>query len=270
MIRCKSFLIVFTFCWLAFFFLLGSFFSQGKGEKIFLDAANLSPSGQHFLGTDALGRDILTTIIEGGRISLLVGISAAFVALFLGTTVGMLAGYCGGIVDNLLMGLVDILRSIPSLLLLVFWQSLSKPSLLGVVLLIAAVSWVSTARVVRGEVLSLKEREHMYAARALGCSLPRILGKHLFPYLTGKLFALFTLEFSSAVLLETTLSFLGLGLPPNYPSWGNMLSDAQNALLSGYWWQVLFPALACVCTLLLIHLWGEWLSEQREFFAQYQ
>lgn len=254
-IRKRKLLFVVTLFWLALFFLLGPLLSPFNPERLVLDQPNLSPSWQHPGGTDQLGRDVLARVLAGGRVSLTVGFLASLTAVFLGTMAGVIAGSWGG--DWLLMALVDVLRSIPALILLLFWQSLSTPSLANVILVIALVSWISTARVIRSEVLSLQQREHILAAKAIGCPNWLIFFHHLLPYFSDKLWVLLALEFSGAILLETTLSFLGLGLPANQASWGNMLSDGQNALLSGYWWQVIYPGFACIITLLIIHFWGE-------------
>jgi len=249
------------------FFLWGPLLWNLNPNRLVLDQPNLVPSWQHLGGTDHLGRDILARVIAGGKVSLTVGFLAAFTAVCFGSLVGIVAGYWGGWLDYCLMGLADVLRSIPALIFLIFWQSFSNPSLSNVVWIIVLVSWMATARVMRSEILSLKEREHILAAKAIACPEWLIMFQHLLPYCHNKLWVLFTLEFSSAVLLETTLSFLGMGLPASCASWGNMLNDAQNYLLHGYWWQVVPTALACIITLLLIHFWGEVLDGKRSSFT---
>lgn len=210
--------------WLAIFFLLGPLFWSSNPERVVWEKINLAPSWEHLWGTDQLGRDILSRTLAGGRISLSVGFLASLVAVSLGILIGLASGYWLGLVDYLLMGFLDAIRSIPTLILLLFWQSLTTPSLINVILVIGAVSWLQTARVIRSEVLSLKEREHILAAKAIACPSWLILYRHVLPYCLGKLWVLFILEFSNAILMETTLSFLGMGLPANYSSWGNMLT----------------------------------------------
>lgn len=246
-----------SICWVVIFFFLGPFVWPLSAEKVILEQTNLAPSWAHPWGTDQLGRDVLARILAGGRISLLVGFLASLVALTLGTMIGLVAGYWGGLLDYCLMRFLDAMRSIPTLVLLLFWQSLTEPSFINVILVIGAVSWLQTARVIRSQVLSLKEREHILAAKALACSNWLILWRHILPYCQGQLWFLFVLEFSGAILMETTLSFLGLGLPANCPSWGNMLAGGQNALIYGHWWQVFFPGGIVILTLLIIHWWGE-------------
>lgn len=234
----------------------------GKAETIALNLQNQPPSGQALLGTDQLGRDALARTLVGGRISLFVGLGAAMLAITIGTLVGLVAGYYGGVIDNILMRLLDAVKAIPTLVLLIFWQALSKPSWGNVVAVIGAVSWLQTARMIRSEVLSLKEREFIAAAKAIACPGYLILLRHILPYCSGRLNALFILAFSGAVLMETTLSFLGLGLPAHVPSLGNMLSSSIKAINCGYWWQVLFPGITLVISIILINACGARFSKE--------
>lgn len=244
-----------VFLW-AVLLIVGGQICSGNAEIVSLTMHNRPPSSNALLGTDQLGRDVLARILVGGRISLFVGLGSAMLAIFIGTLAGLIAGYYGGIVDNILMRFLDAVKAIPTLILLIFWQSLSQPSLLNVIVIIGGVSWLQPARIIRSEVLSLKEREHIAAAKAIACPAYLILLRHILPYCGSRLNVLFILEFSRAVLMETTLSFLGLGLPSHIPSLGNMLSNGLNAINWGYWWQVLFPGITLVISIILIHACG--------------
>ena len=253
--KCKKWLYLLFLLW-SVFLVVGGQFELEKAETIILAMHNHPPFFNALLGTDQLGRDILARTLVGGSISLLVGMGAAVLAMVIGVTVGLVSGYYGGLLDSILMRFIDAVRAVPTLILLIFWQSLSKPSLMNVVVIIAVFSWLQAARIIRSEVLSLKEREHVAAARAIACPVYLILWRHILPYCSGRVYALFILEFSRAVSMETTLSFLGLGLPSNVPSLGNMLSNGLTAIHDGYWWQVLFPGITLVITILLIHACG--------------
>lgn len=251
------------FLWAALLLIGGQIWS-GDAETIALSRQNQPPSGYALLGTDQLGRDVLAGTLVGGSISLLIGLGAAMLAITIGTFVGLVAGYYGGIIDQVLMRLLDALKAIPTLILLIFWQTLSKPSGGNVVAVIGAVSWLQTARIVRSEVLSLKEREFIAAAKAIACPEHLILLRHILPYCAGRLNVLFMLAFSGAVLMESTLSFLGLGLPAHIPSLGNMLSNSLKALNGGYWWQILFPGITLVISIGLLNACGARFSKEDE------
>lgn len=184
------------------------------------------PSAQHWLGTDGIGRDVLSRLIWGGRISLTVGLVAVSIAVGIGTLVGSLAGFFGGWVDNVLMRLVDIVLSFPSLVLLIVVASILPPSIYSTMAVIGLLSWPGTARLVRGEFLSLREREFVEAARASGAGRARIIFGHMLPNALAPVVVAATFGVADAILTESALSFLGLGVRPPTPSWGNMLSEA--------------------------------------------
>jgi peptide/nickel transport system permease protein len=200
-----------------------------------------APSAAHPLGTDDLGRDVLARLLEGGRVSLAVGLAGALLAAALGTAVGLVAGYAGGILDSLLMRLTDLVISLPLLPLLIVLAAidLSKlglpaqgefASVIRIVVLVAMFGWTTTARLVRASVLSLRTREFVRAAQALGAGPATILGRHILPNAAGPLIVATTLSIGNVILVESVLSFLGLGVQPPLPSWGNMLTGAQELL----------------------------------------
>nr|WP_042186489.1 ABC transporter permease [Kibdelosporangium sp. MJ126-NF4]CEL17311.1 Dipeptide transport system permease protein DppC (TC 3.A.1.5.2) [Kibdelosporangium sp. MJ126-NF4]CTQ91460.1 Dipeptide transport system permease protein DppC (TC 3.A.1.5.2) [Kibdelosporangium sp. MJ126-NF4] len=224
-----------------------------------LAAANRPPGLTHPFGTDELGRDVLLRTVYGLRVSLLVGIVAAVVSTLLGTLVGVLAGAAGGWVDRLLMRLVDVVASVPHLLLGVVIVAVMGPSLTSVVISIALTHWLSSARIVRSEILSLRGRPFVDAAIVGGSSRLRVMTRHLLPNVAPQVLLATTLMVPHAVWHETALSFLGLGMPPHMASIGNMINDARRSLLTGGWWMSLAPGLVLViATLAISGLSGVW------------
>jgi peptide/nickel transport system permease protein len=198
-----------------------------------------SPSSSYWLGTDMLGRDVLTRLLYGGRVSLAVGLLATAVALLIGATVGALAGFYGGTVDNLLMRLVDVFLSFPSLFVLIVLGSILRGSelahlrggLIPLAVIIGVLSWMTVARVVRATFLSLREVEFVEAARSMGAGTPRLILRHILPGAVGPIIVQGTLQVAWSILTESGLSYLGFGIQPPTPSWGNMLNDAQSFML---------------------------------------
>lgn len=228
-------------------------------QLVDLAAARQAPSWAHPFGTDEVGRDLLVRCVYGLRVSFTVGIVAAVVSTTLGTAVGLVSAAFGGGVDRLLMRLVDVVSSVPHLLLGIFIVAIFRPSLAAVVLSIALTHWLSTARIVRSEVLSLRERPFVDAAVAGGSSRWRVLRRHLLPNVAPQAALAAVLIVPHAIWHETALSFLGLGLPSHLASLGNLLNDAQRGLLTGQWWQSVFPgALLVVAALAIAGLAGVW------------
>jgi peptide/nickel transport system permease protein len=230
-------------------------------DYIDLAARARPPGPDHLLGTDRLGRDIASRLLYGARVSLFVAGTAILLATVLGTVVGLVAGYLGGWVDVVLSRTVDALLSMPTFFILVAVQSLLPPSVWNVVGIIGLTVWLGLARIVRGQVLSLREREFILAARAVGVPTGRIILRHLLPNVAGPVIVFATLGVADAILIEAALSFLGLGVPPFEASWGNMLTDGQVAALSGAWWIPLFPGLVILITALAVNLVGDGLQQ---------
>lgn len=214
----------------------------------------------YLLGTDHLGRDILSRLIFGARISLAIGFSAVALAGTLGTLIGLVAGYRGGRVDDFCMRLTDTMLAMPFILLALAVIAVLGPSLRNIIFVLGITSWVSYARVVRAEVLSLRTREFVAAARALGGGGRRIVFRHLLPNVLTPVIVIATLEVARMVILESALSFLGLGVQPPTPTWGGMLADGR-AYLSTAWWLATFPGLCIMLTVLGINLLGDWLRD---------
>jgi ABC-type dipeptide/oligopeptide/nickel transport system permease subunit len=215
-----------------------------------------APSGQFLLGTDDLGRDILVRIAYGARISLLVGVVATALTVAIGVVVGLAAGFLGGLVDTILARLVDVVLSVPFLLVAIALVSITGPSLTVTVLVIGFFSWASVARIVRGQVLSLREREFVEAARSLGSSDSRIMFVDILPNVLAPVIVYASLLIPVVIVVEATLSFLGLGLPPPTADWGGMISEAQNYYTTA-WWFVVFPGAALLVTTLAFNLFGD-------------
>jgi peptide/nickel transport system permease protein len=219
-----------------------------------LDAAHRRP--WFVLGTDGFGRDVLARLVYGARVSLLVGFLAAGMALGLGTLVGTAAGLAGGWIDGLLMRLTDVVLSVPRLFLAVLLVALYGRSLTTTILVLGATSWMAAARLVRGEILSLRERDYVQAARAAGAAAPRLAWLHLLPSAMLPLIVEGVLRVGDTILIEASLSFLGLGVPPPDPTWGNMIAEGRDRLLDA-WWIATLPGFAIVATVFALHLFGE-------------
>jgi len=221
----------------------------------------MDPEGRiHPLGTDHLGRDILSRLIFGARISLIIGLSAVTLAGTLGTLIGLAAGYRGGRTDDFLMRVTDTMLAMPFILLALAVIAVLGPSLRNIIFVLGITSWVSYARVVRAEVLTLRTREFVSAAQALGSGGQRIVFRHLLPNVLTPVIVIATLEVARMIILESALSFLGLGVQPPTPTWGGMLADGR-AYLSTAWWQATFPGLSIMLTVLGINLLGDWLRD---------
>lgn len=218
------------------------------------------PSRQHLLGTDDLGRDLLSRVIYGTRISISVGFVAVGIAVLIGTTLGLLAGFFGGWVDNLIMRCVDIMLCFPTFFLILMVIAFLEPSIFNVMLVIGITSWPSLTRLVRGESLSIREREFVQAVKVLGLSNRRIMFVHILPNVLAPVLVTATLGVGGAILTESALSFLGLGVQPPMPSWGNILTSGKD-YLSIAWWLTLLPGLAILVTVLAYNLLGEGLRD---------
>ena len=218
------------------------------------------PSAAHWMGTDSLGRDVLSRMIYGARISLKVGFVAVGLATLIGVVLGALAGYYGGWVDNLLMRLVDLMLCFPTFFLILAVIAVLEPSIWNIMVIIGLTSWMGVARLVRAEFLSLKEREFIQAARALGARDGRIIFRHLLPNALAPVMVSATLGVAGAILTESALSFLGLGVQPPTPSWGNILTAGKDNIEIA-WWLSVFPGLAILITVLAYNLLGEGIRE---------
>jgi peptide/nickel transport system permease protein len=215
---------------------------------------------EHPLGTDHLGRDILSRILYGGRISLGVGLSAVTLSCLIGVTLGLLAGFHGGRTDALIMRVVDVFLAIPYILLAMGVVFALGPSLVNVILVMAVTRWVQFARIVRADVLSIREREFVSGARARGSRSMRLLLRHVLPNALTPIIVVATLELAFMIIYESALSFLGLGVQPPTPTWGWMLSDGRNYIATA-WWLATFPGLAIMLTVLAVNLLGDWLRD---------
>jgi peptide/nickel transport system permease protein len=215
---------------------------------------------EHPLGTDHLGRDILSRILHGGRISLGVGLTAVTLSALIGVTLGLLAGFFGGRADALIMRVVDVFLAIPYILLAMGVVFALGPSLLNVILVMAVTRWVQFARIVRADVLSIREREFVAGARARGNRALRLLLRHVLPNALTPIIVVATLELAFMIIYESALSFLGLGVQPPTPTWGWMLSDGRNYVATA-WWLATFPGLAIMLTVLAVNLLGDWLRD---------
>jgi peptide/nickel transport system permease protein len=215
---------------------------------------------QYILGTDHLGRDLLSRIIYGSRVSLAVGFTAVIIGGVLGTALGVIAGFFGGPSDEIIMALADMQLAFPTILLAIAIIAVLGPSFANLVMVIGISGWVTYARVARGQVLSLREKEFVEAIRAQGGSRLRIIWRHILPNTLAPLIVVATLDLARTIILESTLSFLALGIQPPTPSWGGMLSDGREYLLSA-WWIATFPGVALMLTALSFNRLGDWLRD---------
>ncbi len=220
------------------------------------DGLPRGPNGTFWLGTDDLGRDVLVRIAYGARISLLVGVAATAITVAIGLVLGLAAGFLGGIVDTILARLIDVVLSVPFLLVAIALVSVTGPSLSVTVFVIGFFSWASVARIVRGQVLSLREREFVEAARSLGAGDTRIMFVDVLPNVLAPVIVYTTLLIPVVIVTQATLSFLGLGLPPPTADWGGMISASQNYYTTA-WWFIFFPGIALLVTTLAFNLFGD-------------
>jgi peptide/nickel transport system permease protein len=228
-----------------------------------LEQKLLPPSATHWLGTDNLGRDVLSRMLHGASISLTVGLIAVAVSLGIGVLVGAVSGYFGGLTDQILMRSVDALLCFPTFFLILTAVALLGPSLINIVVVIGLVSWTGTARLVRGEFLTLRETEYVKGARVLGQRSGRIIIRHILPNAAAPILVTAVLGIPDAILSEAGLSFLGFGVQPPQATWGNIISDGKTYLLDA-WWLILFPGLAILVASLSFYLAGDALREAAE------
>jgi peptide/nickel transport system permease protein len=234
--------------------------SDQRFDGLTLQGAPLPPSAQYFLGTDLLGRDLLSRLIFGARTSLIVGVVANGIAVAIGTLIGVTAGFFGGIIGTLLMRFTDLMTAFPALLLAIVLAALFHPSLWIVAMVIAMVNWVQLARVIYTQTRSLAEREFVVAERSIGAGRVRILGRHILPHLLSTVLVYGTLGIATTVLLEATLSFLGIGVQPPTPSWGNIINENQTYFTTAPW-LVFFPGAAIILLALGFNVVGDALRE---------
>ncbi|MCU0576221.1 MAG: ABC transporter permease [Desulfobacterota bacterium] len=221
-----------------------------------VDSILVPPSAGHLFGTDDLGRDVFTRMLYGAGISLKVGFVAVGIAVLIGTLLGAVSGYYGGLVDVVIMRFVDIMLCFPSFFLILAVIAFMEPSIFNIMAVIGLTSWMGITRLVRAEFLSLKERDFVLAVRAMGAGAPRIIFGHILPNAMAPVLVSATLGIAAAVLTESALSFLGIGVQPPTPSWGNMLTQGQN-VLGIAWWLSFFPGMAILITVLGYNLLGE-------------
>ncbi|MCA7014259.1 ABC transporter permease [Dickeya dadantii] len=233
-----------------------AWFSPWDPNAMAIQARMLPPDGAHWFGTDEYGRDYFTRALYGGQISLMVGVLAMVFSTLIGTLVGTVSGYIGGRLDTVLMRAVDMLMSIPAFFLLLVLNAYLKPGVANIILIISALTWMSLSRLVRAETLSLKEREYVLYARASGERAWRIILRHIIPNILPTIMVAATLNIASAILMESTLSFLGLGVQQPNASWGSMLNNAQ-AYIGDATWLALFPGMLILLTVLSFNVLGD-------------
>lgn len=240
--------------------IFGPIFSSHTYDEQNLMMTNSPPSWEHWFGTDNLGRDIFIRVLYGARISLAIGIVASLLNLFIGVIYGGISGFCGGKIDRIMMNIVDILYSVPTLLYVILLMVILKPGLINIFIALGIGYWLQMARIVRGQILSMKEQEFILAARTIGVSKKRILFRHLLPNAMGAIIVTMTLAIPDAIFTEAFLSFIGLGVSAPMASWGVLASEGVNNLRA-YPFQLFFPAVAISVTMLAFNFLGDGLRD---------
>ena len=230
------------------------------GAKIFEPPFWAAGGSAHaLLGTDFQGRDLLSRLIFGSRVSLIVGLTGTLVAGGIGSAMGVMSGYLGGWVDQVIMRVTDAWLALPALVFAIFLATVAGPSMWNIVIILGAVYWTRYARVIRGEVLSLREREFVKLAEIAGASRARVIRRHIVPNVLNSAMVLASLTIGVVIIAEASLSFLGVGVPAPQPAWGSMLAEGRSMLMVGDWWLTIFPGLCILLVVLATQLLGDWL-----------
>jgi len=229
------------------------------GDRFRPPAWQANGTVDHLLGTDHLGRDVLSRLIFGARISVLVGLTVIIVAGTIGTGLGIISGYLGRWVDQIIMRITDAWLALPAITFAIFLAAIIGPSATNIVIILALVYWTRYARVIRGEVLSVRERDFVRLAVVAGCSKWKIMARHILPNVINSAIVLATLQLGQVIIAEAALSFLGVGVPPPQPAWGLMLADGKKGLMAGYWWLTVLPGSCIMLMVLSANLLGDWL-----------
>ncbi len=227
--------------------------------------APLQPNTQgqviYVLGSDVMGRDVLSRIIYGARVSLLVGLAAVMIGGALGTSLGVIAGYFGGYIDDIIMRIADIQLAFPFILLTIMVLVVLGPGVLNLVVVLGVAQWVTYARIARGQTISVRAKEYVEAARSMGASHLEIVVRAILPNIVSPLIVIASFNVASVILSEATLSYLGLGVPEDVPTWGKILAESRDQLLAGKWWLAVFPGVAIMLTVLSLNILGDWLRD---------
>jgi peptide/nickel transport system permease protein len=229
------------------------FYINEEGQFIFV--------WDHPMGTDALGRDVYSRVIYGARVSLAVGLCAMLIGGAIGATAGLVAGYRGNKTDNVIMGVADIQLAFPFILLTIMFLVVLGPGVWNLVIVLGISQWVTYARISRGQTISQREKEYVEATRSMGSRDRRIMFRSILPNVLAPLIVIASFNVASVILAEASLSFLGLGVPPTVPTWGGILAESRDQLLSGAWWLAVFPGVAIMLTVLSLNIMGDWLRD---------
>ncbi len=213
---------------------------------------------EYWLGSDGLGRDVLSRLIYGARVSILVGLAAVILGGTVGTLLGVTAGYMGGTVDSVIMRMADIQLAFPFILLAIMVLVVLGAGVLNLVFVLAIGQWVTYARISRGETIAQRQKEYVQAAHAIGVSHRRIVNRAIVPNILAPLIVIASFNIASVILAEAALSFLGLGVPPDVPTWGSMLAESRDQIIGGFWWLAVFPGVAIMVTVLSLNILGDW------------
>lgn len=246
---------------LTFMAIFGPYMTPYSYEDQNLNATNQGISSEHWFGTDNLGRDVFTRVWAGGRISLFIGLMAALIDLIIGVIYGGISGYKGGKTDMLMMRIVDVLYGLPYLIVVILLMVVMEPGLTTIIVALVATGWIGMARLVRGQILQIKQMEFVLAAKTLGASTSRLLIKHLIPNTMGPIIVNMTLTVPSAIFAEAFLSFIGLGIQAPLASWGTMVNEGIVTINSGYWWRLVFPGFFISLTMFAFNVFGDGLRD---------
>lgn len=259
----KRYLIwVIILCIIVLSSIFAPFISKYNPVEVKLGNVLQKPGANHIMGTDAMGRDVFSRVLYGGRVSLSVGFISVIISTIIGIIYGGISGYSGGKIDNFMMRILDIFLAVPTLIIMLALQTIIRGGIVSIILVIGCTSWIPTARIVRSQFIELRDKNFVKSAIVMSTPIWKIIIKHMLLNSMPAIIVIATLTCAQSIFMEVSMSFLGIGVPPGTPSWGNMLNNAQNDIITGAWWVAVFPGVTIVISMLCINFIGEHLKRK--------